>query len=116
MQPNPPVSELKPYLPAKDFEISKRFYTDLGFTLEWVGPDNALACFKIDSLRFLLQQVGPTFRPDYFMMHWIRRGLPAFTVDCTGSCVTQERAIGCPGHSANRGVRILFLEARALTG
>jgi catechol 2,3-dioxygenase-like lactoylglutathione lyase family enzyme len=27
--------ELKVHLPAKDFELSKRFYQDLGFTLCW---------------------------------------------------------------------------------
>ena len=64
-----PVTELKVYLPAKDFALSERFYVDLGFTLEWTGPDNWLACFGIDSARFLLQKVHAKFRPDYFMMH-----------------------------------------------
>jgi len=64
-----PVTELKAYLPAKDFDLSKRFYVDLGFTLEWTGPDNSLACFGIGSARFLLQKVRAKFRPDYFMMH-----------------------------------------------
>jgi hypothetical protein len=27
--------ELKAFVPAKDFEISKQFYQDLGFTLCW---------------------------------------------------------------------------------
>src|SRR5262245_13417137 len=63
------VTELKPYVPAVDFELSKRFYSDLGFTLEWVGVDNSLACFRSNLTRFLLQPVGGTFRPDYLMMH-----------------------------------------------
>jgi len=63
------VTELKAFLPARDFELSKRFYADLGFTLEWTGPDDSLACFGLGSARFLLQRVGTTFRPDYFMMH-----------------------------------------------
>ena len=29
--------ELKAHLPAQDFELSKRFYQDLGFTLCWSG-------------------------------------------------------------------------------
>ena len=64
-----PVTELKTYLPAKDFDLSTRFYVDLGFTLEWTGPDNSLACFGTGSARFLLQKVHANFRPDYFMMH-----------------------------------------------
>lgn len=65
----PPVTECKAYLPATDFERSKQFYVDLGFTLEWSGPDHALACLKLGNTRFLLQKVGATFRPDYWMMH-----------------------------------------------
>ena len=64
-----PVTELKTYLPAKDFDLSTRFYVDLGFKLEWTGPDNSLACFGTGSARFLLQKVHANFRPDYFMMH-----------------------------------------------
>jgi hypothetical protein len=32
-----PVTELKTFVPARDFELSKRFYVDLGFTLEWTS-------------------------------------------------------------------------------
>ena len=31
----PTAIELKTHLPAKDFELSKKFYQDLGFTLCW---------------------------------------------------------------------------------
>ena len=34
--------ELKAHLPAKDFEISKQFYQDLGFTLCWSEGDQRL--------------------------------------------------------------------------
>lgn len=34
--------DLKPFLPAKDFEQSKEFYQDLGFTLCW-GEEGDLA-------------------------------------------------------------------------
>jgi hypothetical protein len=30
-----PVTDLKAFVPAKDPELSKRFYTDLGFTINW---------------------------------------------------------------------------------
>jgi hypothetical protein len=33
--------ELKAYVPAKDFEVSKTFYQDLGFTLCWSSEDLA---------------------------------------------------------------------------
>jgi predicted lactoylglutathione lyase len=31
--PNLRVTEIKAFVPAKDFALSKRFYQDLGFTL-----------------------------------------------------------------------------------
>jgi hypothetical protein len=37
--------ELKAYDPAKDFELSKQFYQDLGFTLCW-GTEGYLAYFQ----------------------------------------------------------------------
>jgi predicted lactoylglutathione lyase len=35
----PAINSFKPYLPAKDFELSQRFYTALGFTMTpgWGG-------------------------------------------------------------------------------
>ena len=45
--------ELKPFIPARDFDLSKRFYSDLGFTLAW--SDSDLACFRVPEAAFLLQ-------------------------------------------------------------
>jgi uncharacterized glyoxalase superfamily protein PhnB len=39
--------------PAKDAELSRRFYTDLGFTINW--SDEQIAELQIGSFRFLLQ-------------------------------------------------------------
>src|SRR5262245_939423 len=33
--------ELKAFVPARDFELSKRFYQDLGFTMSWCDNDLA---------------------------------------------------------------------------
>ena len=35
------VEALSPFVPAKDFEISKRFYADLGFQVAPLGKDLA---------------------------------------------------------------------------
>ena len=47
------VHDLKAFLPAKDHELAKRFYSDLGLTLNW--ETEQLAEFQIGSFRFLLQ-------------------------------------------------------------
>ena len=47
------VLDLNAFVPSKDFEVSKRFYTDLGFTIAWGNRE--IAQFEIGSFRFLLQ-------------------------------------------------------------
>ena len=47
------VIDLNAFIPSRDFELSKRFYTDLGFTLVWGNSE--IAQFQIGSYRFLLQ-------------------------------------------------------------
>lgn len=45
--------ELKAFVPAKDFAMSKAFYADLGFTENWSTED--LAEFQCGQSKFLLQ-------------------------------------------------------------
>lgn len=54
------ISDFKVYMPAKDFEQSKRFYTALGFTMSegWGGT----ADFELNGHRFRLQ--------DYYVKDW----------------------------------------------
>jgi len=47
------VIDLNAFVPARDFDLSKRFYSDLGFTLVW-GNDE-IAQLQIGAFRFLLQ-------------------------------------------------------------
>ena len=48
-----PVTDLNAFVPSREFDLSKQFYTDLGFTLVW-GNDQ-IAQFQVGSFRFLLQ-------------------------------------------------------------
>ncbi len=60
------VLELKAFVPAKDFELSRRFYLDLGFRENW---SNDQACeFEIDGYRFLLQNFYVKEHAENFMM------------------------------------------------
>lgn len=61
-----PVTDLKAFVPAKDPELSKRFYTDLGFTINWSNPQ--IAELQIGGFRFLLQTYDvPEFSSNYMM-------------------------------------------------
>jgi predicted lactoylglutathione lyase len=58
--------EIKAFVPAKDFELSKRFYQDLGFTVAW--SSEGLAYIRHGNTSFLLQKFQEK-APDNFMMH-----------------------------------------------
>jgi predicted lactoylglutathione lyase len=49
--PNLSAIEIKAFVPAKDFELSKRFYKDLGFDLAW--EDEHLVEFRHGEARFI---------------------------------------------------------------
>jgi uncharacterized glyoxalase superfamily protein PhnB len=65
--PRPGASDLKVFVPAKDFALSKRFYAALGFHPNWEEGD--LAEFEIGGTRFLLQNLYHPVWAGHFMMH-----------------------------------------------
>jgi catechol 2,3-dioxygenase-like lactoylglutathione lyase family enzyme len=61
------VTEIKAFVPAKDFAVSKRFYTDLGFTM--VSEGGGVAYFRLGLVGFLLQDYCVQALAENFMMH-----------------------------------------------
>lgn len=47
------AASIRPFIGARDFEVSRLFYRDMGFTESILSP--ALSVFKIDQLAFYLQ-------------------------------------------------------------
>jgi catechol 2,3-dioxygenase-like lactoylglutathione lyase family enzyme len=70
------IVELKPYVPAKNFALSKRFYQDLGFELAWSFDD--LAYFRHGDSSFLLQRSYKKEPADNFMMHLLVEDVEAW--------------------------------------
>ena len=68
--------EIKAYVPARDFELSKRFYEDLGFTLAWSYDD--LAYLHAGMSSFLLQRFYVKEHADNFMMHMLVEDVDAW--------------------------------------
>jgi hypothetical protein len=54
------VISLRPFVPAKDFALSKRYYLDLGFSVAYEHP--GIAGLALGSHEFLLQ--------DYYVEEW----------------------------------------------
>jgi uncharacterized glyoxalase superfamily protein PhnB len=67
------VKALRPFFPARDFELSKRFYADLGFQEKALGEQ--VAEMRLGAHAFLLQDY---YVPDWagnFVMHMLVEGL-----------------------------------------
>jgi len=62
-----PIIEIKAFVPAKDQEVSKAFYTDLGFTINWGNGE--IAELQMWAFRFLLQKFYVTEHAGNFMMN-----------------------------------------------
>ncbi len=68
--------ELRAFVPARDFEVSKDFYQALGFTLAW--SDEQLAYFHHGTARFLLQNFYDATLANNFMMHLVVEDVAAW--------------------------------------
>lgn len=61
--------EIKAFVPAHDFAVSKAFYAALGFEVPWSSED--LAYIRHGSTSFLLQAFFVPGHADNFMMHML---------------------------------------------
>lgn len=66
--------EIKAFLPAKNFDLSKRFYRDLGFEIVWSTDD--LAYVRHGQTSFLLQAFPDGI--ENFMMHLLVQDVDAW--------------------------------------
>jgi len=60
------VIDMKAFVPAKNPELSKAFYSDLGFTINWSNDE--IAELQLESFRFLLQKFYVAEHAGNFMM------------------------------------------------
>ena len=70
------IAEIKAYVPARDFDLSKRFYEDLGFTIVWSSDD--LAYVRHENASFLLQNFYVPGHARNFMMHLLVEDVEAW--------------------------------------
>ena len=68
--------ELKAFVPAKDFELSKQFYQDIGFTL--ASDTEGIAYFHYENVSFLLQNFYMKELAENFMMHLLVENVDAW--------------------------------------
>lgn len=63
------VKEIKAFVPAKDFALSKQFYKDLGFTM--ASDEHGVAFFHHGNCSFLLQDFYEKALAENLMMHML---------------------------------------------
>lgn len=88
------VTALRPFIPAKDFEVSKRFYLDLGFTLSHDGQ--GVAEFEIGQYSFLLQNYYEETWAKNCMMHLVVNDLDCWWKHIESLKLTQKYEIEVP--------------------
>lgn len=72
------VTEIKAFVPAKDFALSKQFYQDMGFTMASEG--GGIAYFHFEHTSFLLQDYCVEGFAENFMMHLLVEDVDAWWV------------------------------------
>lgn len=72
----PPVTEIKAFVPARDFERSKQFYRDLGFTMASEG--GGVAYFHVGHASFLLQDGCAESQGEHCVMHLLVEDVEAW--------------------------------------
>ncbi len=70
------VLAIRPFVPARDFGLSKRFYQALGFTATLEEPP--IAVLKLGSFSFILQDFHVAALAENFMVQMLVRDVTAF--------------------------------------
>jgi catechol 2,3-dioxygenase-like lactoylglutathione lyase family enzyme len=85
------VVEIKAFVPARDFALSKRFYEDLGFTIAWSSDD--LAYLHHGDAGFLLQNFYQAEHANNFMMHILVADVEAWWAHVEAQRLTERYGV-----------------------
>ncbi|MNJ32590.1 Glyoxalase-like domain protein [compost metagenome] len=89
--PNLTVTEIKAFVPARDFSLSRQFYQDLGFTLASDG--DGVAYFHFGEVSFLLQDHYHEALAEHFMMHILVEDVSAWRAQVEASQVASRYGV-----------------------
>ena len=88
---NHKAQSIRPFIGAKDFEISRSFYRDLGFEETTLGPQ--MSVFKTGNLAFYLQNA--------YVKDWIDNTMIFVEVDDVDRYYNELQALNLPGKYQN---------------
>jgi len=81
------ATDIRTFVPAKDFQLSKDFYGALGFALKW--SDDHLALLEIANQRIYLQR--------YYVKEWAENCMLHISVADASSCFRQVTELMATG-------------------
>lgn len=81
------IRDVRSFVPAKDFDVSKAFYLALGWQLTW--SDDSLALLEIANQRFYLQR--------YYVREWAENSMLHVSVADAQACFEQIDALIASG-------------------
>ncbi|MBD2716625.1 glyoxalase [Microvirga sp. STR05] len=96
-----PIRSLRPFIGAKDFAVSRRFYTAFGFTETALSP--AMSLFTLESVSFYLQ--------DAYVPEWLDNTMLFLEVEDVEQYWQHLAALDLPGQFA--GVKVLPIREEA---
>ncbi len=83
--------EIKAFVPARDFEQSKQFYSDIGFTK--ASDSGGIAYFRYGDCSFLLQDFYVKELAENLMMHVLVEDVKAWHQHITRSGVAEKYCV-----------------------
>ena len=88
------VLALRPFVPAKDFAVSKAFYQALGFTI--THEDESIALLKTGSFSFILQNYYHKDFAENCMIQMLVRNADSWWKDKTPASVAERFSLQAP--------------------
>lgn len=85
------ITEIKAFIPAKNYEISKSFYQDLGFTMASDG--DGVAYFHLGNSSFLLQDFYVPDLANNLMMHLLVKDVESWYQQILHSGIAEKYQI-----------------------
>ncbi|HQX57058.1 MAG TPA: VOC family protein [Pyrinomonadaceae bacterium] len=100
---------VRPFVPARDFDLSKRFYETLGFTM--VLDSDEVAIFRLGASSFILQKYFQKDWAENFMMQLMVDDLDAWWVHIESLDLPKVFGVTEPKPPANQpwGLRIAYV-------
>ncbi len=95
------VLALRPFVPAKDFALSKRFYQALGFALTHDAED--IAFLKLGSFSFILQDFYVQAAAENMMLQVLVRDVTAWWRGIDADALVREFGVQPPRAPALQG-------------